>query len=155
MTASDICVIWNTWTCCQCKCYCRSAVVVFDASCVCPEISVFFFLSSFLCRSGRDGYIQVDGGAALHGQSKGKSSMVNTKGSIYLGEWTQGAQIDFSSAVMIMIHTLSCSKCTVLYCMLWNASKLCDACVKQEVLSTEKLLLSCPVMNIKRKTEAI
>ncbi|KAG7221680.1 hypothetical protein INR49_000047, partial [Caranx melampygus] len=35
-------------------------------------------------RSGRDGYIQVDGGAALHGQSKGKSSMVNTKGSIYL-----------------------------------------------------------------------
>ncbi|XP_073326188.1 basement membrane-specific heparan sulfate proteoglycan core protein [Pagrus major] len=36
-------------------------------------------------RTGKDGYIQVDGGAALHGQSKGRSLMVNTKGSIYLG----------------------------------------------------------------------
>ncbi|XP_069382459.1 basement membrane-specific heparan sulfate proteoglycan core protein isoform X24 [Paralichthys olivaceus] len=36
-------------------------------------------------RTGKDGYIQIDGGAALHGQSKGKSLMVNTKGSIYLG----------------------------------------------------------------------
>uniref|UniRef100_A0AAX7TUG3 Heparan sulfate proteoglycan 2 n=1 Tax=Astatotilapia calliptera TaxID=8154 RepID=A0AAX7TUG3_ASTCA len=36
-------------------------------------------------RTGKDGYIQVDGGAKLHGQSKGKSLMVNTKGSIYLG----------------------------------------------------------------------
>uniref|UniRef100_A0A3P8QRF2 Heparan sulfate proteoglycan 2 n=1 Tax=Astatotilapia calliptera TaxID=8154 RepID=A0A3P8QRF2_ASTCA len=35
-------------------------------------------------RTGKDGYIQVDGGAKLHGQSKGKSLMVNTKGSIYL-----------------------------------------------------------------------
>uniref|UniRef100_A0A3B4GZM7 Heparan sulfate proteoglycan 2 n=1 Tax=Pundamilia nyererei TaxID=303518 RepID=A0A3B4GZM7_9CICH len=35
--------------------------------------------------TGKDGYIQVDGGAKLHGQSKGKSLMVNTKGSIYLG----------------------------------------------------------------------
>uniref|UniRef100_A0A3Q3IGR0 Heparan sulfate proteoglycan 2 n=1 Tax=Monopterus albus TaxID=43700 RepID=A0A3Q3IGR0_MONAL len=35
-------------------------------------------------RTGKDGYIQIDGGAALHGQSKGKSLMVNTKGSIYL-----------------------------------------------------------------------
>ncbi|XP_035512277.1 basement membrane-specific heparan sulfate proteoglycan core protein isoform X12 [Morone saxatilis] len=36
-------------------------------------------------RTGKDGYIQIDGGAALHGQSKGGSLMVNTKGSIYLG----------------------------------------------------------------------
>ncbi|XP_042264742.1 basement membrane-specific heparan sulfate proteoglycan core protein isoform X1 [Thunnus maccoyii] len=36
-------------------------------------------------RTGKDGYIQIDGGDALHGQSKGKSLMVNTKGSIYLG----------------------------------------------------------------------
>ncbi|XP_029013106.1 basement membrane-specific heparan sulfate proteoglycan core protein isoform X4 [Betta splendens] len=36
-------------------------------------------------RTGKDGYIRVDGGSALHGQSKGKSLMVNTKGSIYLG----------------------------------------------------------------------
>uniref|UniRef100_A0A3B4XVX7 Heparan sulfate proteoglycan 2 n=1 Tax=Seriola lalandi dorsalis TaxID=1841481 RepID=A0A3B4XVX7_SERLL len=36
-------------------------------------------------RTGKDGYIQIDGGAALHGQSKGKSLMVNTKGSVYLG----------------------------------------------------------------------
>ncbi|XP_071333360.1 basement membrane-specific heparan sulfate proteoglycan core protein isoform X1 [Trachinotus anak] len=36
-------------------------------------------------RTGKDGYIQIDGGATHHGQSKGKSLMVNTKGSIYLG----------------------------------------------------------------------
>ncbi|KAM9751596.1 basement membrane-specific heparan sulfate proteoglycan core protein isoform 3-T3 [Menidia menidia] len=36
-------------------------------------------------RTGRDGYIQIDGGETLHGQSKGKSLMVNTKGSLYLG----------------------------------------------------------------------
>nr|XP_046254096.1 basement membrane-specific heparan sulfate proteoglycan core protein isoform X4 [Scatophagus argus] len=36
-------------------------------------------------RTGKDGHIQIDGGAALHGQSKGRSLMVNTKGSIYLG----------------------------------------------------------------------
>ncbi|XP_070400895.1 basement membrane-specific heparan sulfate proteoglycan core protein isoform X2 [Nothobranchius furzeri] len=36
-------------------------------------------------RTGKDGYIQIDGGEMLHGQSKGKSLMVNTKGSIYLG----------------------------------------------------------------------
>uniref|UniRef100_A0AAQ5ZDB4 Heparan sulfate proteoglycan 2 n=1 Tax=Amphiprion ocellaris TaxID=80972 RepID=A0AAQ5ZDB4_AMPOC len=36
-------------------------------------------------RAGKEGYIQIDGGATLHGQSKGKSLMVNTKGSIYLG----------------------------------------------------------------------
>ncbi|XP_072305364.1 basement membrane-specific heparan sulfate proteoglycan core protein isoform X2 [Eucyclogobius newberryi] len=36
-------------------------------------------------RTGKDGYIQLDGEPALHGQSRGKSLMVNTKGSIYLG----------------------------------------------------------------------
>ncbi|XP_029973802.1 basement membrane-specific heparan sulfate proteoglycan core protein isoform X2 [Salarias fasciatus] len=36
-------------------------------------------------RTGKDGYIQVDGGATIHGQSRGRSLMVNTKGSIYLG----------------------------------------------------------------------
>ncbi|KAK5864266.1 hypothetical protein PBY51_001220 [Eleginops maclovinus] len=36
-------------------------------------------------RTGKDGYIQIDGGAELHGQSKGRSLMVNTKGSLYLG----------------------------------------------------------------------
>ncbi|XP_034731621.1 basement membrane-specific heparan sulfate proteoglycan core protein isoform X13 [Etheostoma cragini] len=36
-------------------------------------------------RTGKDGYIQIDGGAPLHGQSKGKSLMVNTKGNLYLG----------------------------------------------------------------------
>ncbi|XP_060913968.1 basement membrane-specific heparan sulfate proteoglycan core protein isoform X1 [Labrus mixtus] len=36
-------------------------------------------------RTGKDGYIKVDGEAELHGQSKGRSLMVNTKGSIYLG----------------------------------------------------------------------
>lgn len=39
-----------------------------------------------LCRTGKDGYIQVDGGAAVHGQSRGRSIMVNTKGNVYLGE---------------------------------------------------------------------
>uniref|UniRef100_A0A3B3VSB1 Heparan sulfate proteoglycan 2 n=1 Tax=Poecilia latipinna TaxID=48699 RepID=A0A3B3VSB1_9TELE len=34
---------------------------------------------------GKDGFIQIDGGDEQHGQSKGKSLMVNTKGSIYLG----------------------------------------------------------------------
>ncbi|KAM7411308.1 hypothetical protein PAMA_021348 [Pampus argenteus] len=36
-------------------------------------------------RTGKEGYIQIDGGAALHGQSKGRSLEVNTVGSIYLG----------------------------------------------------------------------
>uniref|UniRef100_A0A3B3CG13 Heparan sulfate proteoglycan 2 n=1 Tax=Oryzias melastigma TaxID=30732 RepID=A0A3B3CG13_ORYME len=35
--------------------------------------------------TGKDGYIQIDGEDQVHGQSKGKSLMVNTKGSIYLG----------------------------------------------------------------------
>ncbi|XP_041859531.1 basement membrane-specific heparan sulfate proteoglycan core protein isoform X3 [Melanotaenia boesemani] len=36
-------------------------------------------------RTGKNGYIQIDGGEMLHGQSKGKSLMVNTKGRLYLG----------------------------------------------------------------------
>ncbi|KAK5895451.1 hypothetical protein CesoFtcFv8_012043 [Champsocephalus esox] len=36
-------------------------------------------------RTGKNGFIQIDGGAELHGQSKGRSLMVNTKGSLYLG----------------------------------------------------------------------
>lgn len=39
----------------------------------------------FCYRTGKNGYIQIDGGAELSGQSKGRSLMVNTKGSIYLG----------------------------------------------------------------------
>lgn len=44
------------------------------------------------CRTGKVGYIQIDGGATLHGQSKGRSLMVNTKGSIYLGEWSESME---------------------------------------------------------------
>lgn len=36
-------------------------------------------------RTGKQGYIQVDDKTAQHGHSPGKSVMVNTKGSIYLG----------------------------------------------------------------------
>ncbi|XP_034151976.1 basement membrane-specific heparan sulfate proteoglycan core protein isoform X5 [Esox lucius] len=36
-------------------------------------------------RTGKHGYIQVDGGAIQRGQSQGKSIMVNTKGNLYLG----------------------------------------------------------------------
>ncbi|MED6245466.1 hypothetical protein ATANTOWER_003598 [Ataeniobius toweri] len=36
-------------------------------------------------RVGKYGYIQIDEGDKQHGQSKGPSLMVNTKGSIYLG----------------------------------------------------------------------
>ncbi|MEQ2221121.1 hypothetical protein ILYODFUR_012472, partial [Ilyodon furcidens] len=39
-------------------------------------------------RVGKYGYIQIDEGDKQHGQSKGPSLMVNTKGSIYLGEQT-------------------------------------------------------------------
>lgn len=41
----------------------------------------------FSHRTGKDGYLQIDGGAQQNGQSKGKSLMVNTKGSIYIGAW--------------------------------------------------------------------
>uniref|UniRef100_A0A674DE93 Heparan sulfate proteoglycan 2 n=1 Tax=Salmo trutta TaxID=8032 RepID=A0A674DE93_SALTR len=36
-------------------------------------------------RTGKQGYIQIDGGAIRRGQSQGKSIMVNTKGNVYLG----------------------------------------------------------------------
>ncbi|XP_064861545.1 basement membrane-specific heparan sulfate proteoglycan core protein-like isoform X5 [Oncorhynchus nerka] len=36
-------------------------------------------------RTGKQGYIQIDGAAIQRGQSQGKSIMVNTKGSVYLG----------------------------------------------------------------------
>ncbi|XP_051515995.1 basement membrane-specific heparan sulfate proteoglycan core protein isoform X1 [Myxocyprinus asiaticus] len=36
-------------------------------------------------RTGKQGYLQIDGGSILRGQSQGKSIMVNTKGNIYLG----------------------------------------------------------------------
>lgn len=45
-----------------------------------------FLTAPVLCRTGKDGYVQIDGGAAVHGQSRGRSIMVNTKGSVYLGE---------------------------------------------------------------------
>ncbi|XP_064813862.1 basement membrane-specific heparan sulfate proteoglycan core protein-like, partial [Oncorhynchus masou masou] len=35
-------------------------------------------------RTGKQGYIQIDGGAIQQGQSQGKSIMVNTKGNVYL-----------------------------------------------------------------------
>lgn len=36
-------------------------------------------------RTGRHGYLQINGGSVHQGQSKGKSVMVDTKGNIYLG----------------------------------------------------------------------
>uniref|UniRef100_A0A8C1I726 Heparan sulfate proteoglycan 2 n=1 Tax=Cyprinus carpio TaxID=7962 RepID=A0A8C1I726_CYPCA len=36
-------------------------------------------------RTGKQGYLQIDGGSVQSGQSQGKSIMVNTKGNIYLG----------------------------------------------------------------------
>ncbi|XP_073669052.1 basement membrane-specific heparan sulfate proteoglycan core protein isoform X18 [Paramisgurnus dabryanus] len=36
-------------------------------------------------RTGRHGYLQINGGSVHRGQSKGKSVMVDTKGNIYLG----------------------------------------------------------------------
>uniref|UniRef100_A0A671K2J9 Basement membrane-specific heparan sulfate proteoglycan core protein-like n=1 Tax=Sinocyclocheilus anshuiensis TaxID=1608454 RepID=A0A671K2J9_9TELE len=36
-------------------------------------------------RTGKQGYLQIDGGSVQRGQSEGKSIMVNTKGNIYLG----------------------------------------------------------------------
>ncbi|XP_067227657.1 basement membrane-specific heparan sulfate proteoglycan core protein isoform X17 [Chanodichthys erythropterus] len=36
-------------------------------------------------RTGKQGYLQIDGGSVQRGQSQGKSIMVNTKGNIFLG----------------------------------------------------------------------
>ncbi|KAL0158149.1 hypothetical protein M9458_046225, partial [Cirrhinus mrigala] len=35
-------------------------------------------------RTGKQGYLQIDGGSVQRGQSQGSSIMVNTKGNIYL-----------------------------------------------------------------------
>jgi hypothetical protein len=45
--------------------------------------NVFFCVC--VIRTGKQGYIQIDGGAIQRGQSQGKSIMVNTKGNVYLG----------------------------------------------------------------------
>ncbi|XP_078144123.1 basement membrane-specific heparan sulfate proteoglycan core protein [Centroberyx gerrardi] len=61
-------------------------------------------------RTGKDGYIQIDGGATRHGQSKGKSLMVNTKGSIYLGGAPDMAGLTggkFSSGMTGCVRNLS------------------------------------------------
>uniref|UniRef100_A0A3Q2Z5D6 Heparan sulfate proteoglycan 2 n=1 Tax=Hippocampus comes TaxID=109280 RepID=A0A3Q2Z5D6_HIPCM len=60
-------------------------------------------------RTGKDGYIQIDGGAALHGQSKGKSIMVNTKGPLYLGVPDMAAMTGgkFSSGMTGCVRNLS------------------------------------------------
>uniref|UniRef100_A0AAV2LZ82 Basement membrane-specific heparan sulfate proteoglycan core protein n=1 Tax=Knipowitschia caucasica TaxID=637954 RepID=A0AAV2LZ82_KNICA len=61
-------------------------------------------------RTGKDGYIQIDGEPALHGQSKGKSLMVNTKGSIYLGGAPDMPKLTggkFSSGISGCVRNLS------------------------------------------------
>ncbi|XP_054634283.1 basement membrane-specific heparan sulfate proteoglycan core protein isoform X11 [Dunckerocampus dactyliophorus] len=61
-------------------------------------------------RTGKDGYIQIDEGAALHGQSKGKSIMVNTKGHLYLGGAPDMAAVTggkFSSGMTGCVRNLS------------------------------------------------
>nr|XP_057906676.1 basement membrane-specific heparan sulfate proteoglycan core protein isoform X5 [Doryrhamphus excisus] len=61
-------------------------------------------------RTGKDGYIQIDEGPALHGQSKGKSIMVNTKGHLYLGGAPDMAAMTggkFSSGMTGCVRNLS------------------------------------------------
>ncbi|XP_061650010.1 basement membrane-specific heparan sulfate proteoglycan core protein isoform X12 [Phyllopteryx taeniolatus] len=61
-------------------------------------------------RTGKDGYIQIDGGSVLHGQSKGKSIMVNTKGHLYLGGAPDMAAMTggkFSSGITGCVRNLS------------------------------------------------
>ncbi|XP_077565304.1 basement membrane-specific heparan sulfate proteoglycan core protein isoform X7 [Stigmatopora nigra] len=61
-------------------------------------------------RTGKDGYIQIDGGAAQHGQSKGKSIIVNTKGHLYLGGAPDMATMTggkFSSGIRGCVRNLS------------------------------------------------
>ncbi|XP_062314893.1 basement membrane-specific heparan sulfate proteoglycan core protein isoform X7 [Osmerus eperlanus] len=61
-------------------------------------------------RTGKDGYIRVDGGDIRPGQSKGRSLMVNTKGSIYLGGAPNMAVLTggkFSSGVSGCVRNLS------------------------------------------------
>lgn len=54
---------------------------------------VFFVVS----RTGKQGYVQVDGRTIQHGQSPGRSVMVNTKGNIYLG-------MDHFTLLDLLIH---------------------------------------------------
>ncbi|XP_072552989.1 basement membrane-specific heparan sulfate proteoglycan core protein [Salminus brasiliensis] len=61
-------------------------------------------------RTGKQGYIQVDGGTARRGQSQGKSIMVNTKGNIYLGGAPDMAVLTggkFSSGITGCVKNLS------------------------------------------------
>ncbi|KAL2104346.1 hypothetical protein ACEWY4_001214 [Coilia grayii] len=61
-------------------------------------------------RTGKQGYIQIDGGARTRGQSQGKSIMVNTKGNIYLGgapDMTALTGGKFSSGVTGCVRNLS------------------------------------------------
>uniref|UniRef100_A0A3P8WN31 Heparan sulfate proteoglycan 2 n=1 Tax=Cynoglossus semilaevis TaxID=244447 RepID=A0A3P8WN31_CYNSE len=60
-------------------------------------------------RVGKEGYITVDGGYPIHGQSRGKSLMVNTKGSIYLGgtpDMTAMTAGKFSSGISGCVRNL-------------------------------------------------
>ncbi|XP_060751007.1 basement membrane-specific heparan sulfate proteoglycan core protein isoform X1 [Tachysurus vachellii] len=61
-------------------------------------------------RTGKQGYIQVDDRTAQHGQSPGRSVMVNTKGSIYLGGAPDMATLTggkFSSGITGCVRNLS------------------------------------------------
>ncbi|XP_060793461.1 basement membrane-specific heparan sulfate proteoglycan core protein isoform X3 [Neoarius graeffei] len=61
-------------------------------------------------RTGKQGYIQVDDRTAQHGQSPGRSVMVNTKGNIYLGGAPDLAVLTggkFSSGITGCVKNLS------------------------------------------------
>ncbi|XP_076839971.1 basement membrane-specific heparan sulfate proteoglycan core protein isoform X4 [Brachyhypopomus gauderio] len=61
-------------------------------------------------RTGKQGYVQVDGGTLRRGQSQGKSVMVNTKGSIYVGGAPDIAVLTggkFSSGIAGCVKNLS------------------------------------------------
>lgn len=57
----------------------------------------YVFFVVVVSRTGKQGYVQVDDRTAQHGQSPGRSVMVNTKGSIYLG-------MDLSTLLDVLIH---------------------------------------------------
>ncbi|KAK7884905.1 hypothetical protein WMY93_028028 [Mugilogobius chulae] len=62
-------------------------------------------------RTGKEGYIQIDEEPALHGQSKGKSLMVNTKGSIFLGGAPDMPKLTggkFSTGISGCVRTCPC-----------------------------------------------
>ncbi len=70
-----------------------------------------------LIRTGKQGYLQIDGGSVQHGQSQGKSIMVNTKGNIYLGKYN------------ITVYLFTCTDQTVV--SLLTSIKLCK---KKEII---------------------